>query len=332
MTALRKYARLECSGLWRAAPGAQRREVVVNFGEASLILSDGRTETALSHWSLPALRRMNPGQRPALYTPATEAAETLEIDDEAMIEAIETVRRAVAARRPHPGRLRGGIFAAILAGTAALGVFWLPDALTRHTAAVVPPAKRAEIGRLALADLARLTGAPCTSAFGNPALARLSERLFGPGGAEIVILRRGLSPSAHLPGRLVLLDRALVEQYDSPAVAAGHALAERLRAEAADPLVGLLRAAGLRATFRLLTTGDLPEGALRGYGEQLLARPPAPVDQAALQTRLGVLGLPAAPYAQSVGAALPAGDGGGGANAEILPDADWIGLQGICSD
>ncbi|MFA5538930.1 MAG: hypothetical protein WDA23_06970, partial [Gemmobacter sp.] len=128
------------------------------------------------------------------------------------------------------------------------------------------------------------------------------------------------------------LDRALVEQYDSPAVAAGHALAERLRAEAADPLVGLLRAAGLRATFRLLTTGDLPEGALRGYGEQLLARPPAPVDQAALQTRLGVLGLPAAPYAQSVGAALPAGDGGGGANAEILPDADWIGLQGICSD
>jgi hypothetical protein len=42
MTALKKYQKLESSGLWRDAADAQRREVVVAFGEASLILSDPR--------------------------------------------------------------------------------------------------------------------------------------------------------------------------------------------------------------------------------------------------------------------------------------------------
>mgnify|MGYP006205154343 CR=1 FL=1 len=66
-TALKKYQKLESSGLWREAPELQRREVVVAFGEASLTLSDPRTEAALSHWSLPAVERINPGELPALY-------------------------------------------------------------------------------------------------------------------------------------------------------------------------------------------------------------------------------------------------------------------------
>src|SRR5690606_10694329 len=90
MTALTKYQKLECTGLWRDAPDAQRREVVVNFGEASLTMSDPRSELALSHWSLPAVERMNPGEMPALYAPGPEADETLELDDPDMIAALET--------------------------------------------------------------------------------------------------------------------------------------------------------------------------------------------------------------------------------------------------
>ena len=62
MTALKKYQKLESPGLWRDAPEAQRREVVVAFGEASLVLSDPRTGSALSHWSLAAVHRLNPGR------------------------------------------------------------------------------------------------------------------------------------------------------------------------------------------------------------------------------------------------------------------------------
>ena len=35
MTALRKYARLEASGLWRSGADAQRRDVIVSIGDAS---------------------------------------------------------------------------------------------------------------------------------------------------------------------------------------------------------------------------------------------------------------------------------------------------------
>ena len=61
MTALKKYQRLECSGLWRETPQDQRREVLVRFGDATLVLSDPKSGEAVSHWSLPAIERINQG-------------------------------------------------------------------------------------------------------------------------------------------------------------------------------------------------------------------------------------------------------------------------------
>ena len=106
MTALKKYQKLESPGLWRDTPQDQRRNVVVSFGAASLILSDPKTDLALSHWSLPALERRNPGALPALYAPGHDASETLELDDADMIAALETVQAALATRKARPGRLR----------------------------------------------------------------------------------------------------------------------------------------------------------------------------------------------------------------------------------
>lgn len=340
MTALKKYMKLECSGLWRAAPGDQRREVVVSLGEASLMLSDGRTETALTHWSLPAVTRRNPGTLPALYTPGddAEATETLELDDPAMIEAIETVRRALEGSVPHPGRLRLWLLGGVLAAAAALAVFWLPRALVEHAASVVPMSKRAEIGRMARADLQRLTGAPCTSPQAERILARLHQRLFGPGPGEILVMRQGFRGALHLPGRMVLLDRHLLEEFDTPEVAAGFTLAERLRAETADPLVPLLRAAGIGATLRLLTTGNLPAGAVAGYGERLLKAPRPDLPDEALLERFAAAGVASTPYALALDPsgievlplieADPARDGQG---PLLLSDADWIRLQGVCA-
>ena len=105
MTALSEYARLETTGLWRETPDSQRREVVVSLGDATLVIST-MTDSALSHWSLPAVHRLNPGKRPALYAPDAEADELLEISEPQMIEAIETLRRAIDRTRPKPGRLR----------------------------------------------------------------------------------------------------------------------------------------------------------------------------------------------------------------------------------
>ena len=69
MTALKKYQRLECFGLWRATPHDQRREVHVRFGDATLILIDPKSGTALSHWSLPAVEQLNRGTFPPVFAP-----------------------------------------------------------------------------------------------------------------------------------------------------------------------------------------------------------------------------------------------------------------------
>ncbi|MBI1218539.1 MAG: hypothetical protein GC186_08325 [Rhodobacteraceae bacterium] len=339
MTALKKYQRLECQGLWRETPEAQRRDVIVSFREASLIISDGRSETALSHWSLPAVTRLNPGTLPALYAPGVDAVETLEIDDRDMIGALETVHDAVEAQRPHPGRMRQRLLAGALLALAAITVFWLPGALITHTAQVVPWAKRQEIGRAVLAEVQHVSGTPCAATSARRPLARLTSRLFvGPTAPVIVVLRDMPVPVAHLPGGILLLNRHLIEDRDGPDVAAGYLLAERIRAETTDPLVPLLHWVGLRATFELLTTGHLPTGALDGYGEALLAaRNPAPAE-ATLVRRFAAVAVPLGPYVQaadpqgrSLTATDPAPKPGTPAPRPVLADDDWVALQGICS-
>jgi len=118
MTALKRFQRLESPGIWREHAEAQRRNVILSFGDASLVVSD-TAERVLTHWSLAALERLNPGGSPALYAPGADSDETLEVDDALMIEALETVRMAVDKGRPRPGRLRLAIFAAIAAGDVA---------------------------------------------------------------------------------------------------------------------------------------------------------------------------------------------------------------------
>lgn len=339
MTALTKYQRLESSGLWRETPGAQRREVVVSVGEASLVFTDGRSLAALSHWSLPAIERVNPGELPAIYCPGPDSAEALELDDPMMIEAIETVRGALAARQPHPGRLRNTLLYGGLAAVVLFATLWMPGALTEHTAGVLPASKRAELGHLALADLARITGTPCSGAAAEPALQRLASRLLGSGG-EIAVVRDGVARATHLPGPLVVLNRALIEQSDSPEKAAGYVLAEAVRLSADDPVRDILRYAGLGATLRLLTTGDIDAGALTGYGETLVAAPVAPVTSAALLPRFEAAGVAASPYAftldptSELATALAASDPYRDARPAEPPlsDGEWVALQGICAD
>jgi len=136
MTALKEYDKLEASGLWRESLATQRREVIVTFGDTSLMITDSN-EAPLSHWSLPALNRLNPGEIPAVYSPNPESTETLELDDEVMTAAIEKVLASIRRRSPHPGRLRLAILAAFLVIVAALAVFWLPRALLGPSVSVV---------------------------------------------------------------------------------------------------------------------------------------------------------------------------------------------------
>lgn len=338
MTALRQFARLETTGLWRPAPEAQRREVVVSFGEATVMIADG-SGRPLTHWSLPALLRLNPGEMPARYAPDAEGSEELELDDTLMVEAIEKVRAAIARAQPRPGLLRRGggwIAGAALAG---LAVLWLPGALTRQTLALVPESTRVEIGATMLGLMQRDTGPACRAPQGTAALERLAARLFGAGsGIAIVVLPDGPPGVVRLPGGLIVVPRDTVAATDDPFVLAGHVVATAATAAVADdPLRPILEAAGLRATLTLLATGALPPAALEPLAASLLEdpQPAAPTD--ALLDAFARAGLPVTPWAyatdptgESVLALIEADPLAGQDPAPVMSDADWVSLQGIC--
>jgi hypothetical protein len=340
MTALKKYQRLEASALWRELPGLQAREVIVGLRDATIVLSDPRSEEPLSQWSLPAIQRLNPGELPARFAPGLDAGEEMELDDADMIAAFDTLHRALERRRPRPGRLRGLILGATAIAVVGILVFWLPAKITSYTAQMLPAPTRAELGELALADIARLTGQPCKSVPGRRAAAALAERLFPNAPPRIEVLRDALLAPAHLPGGILLLPASLVENADSPDIIAGHLLVEHLRAQAHDPVAPLLDHMGLGANLRLLTTGTVPPDAAKGYGEGFLAT--TPDAEPALDAQLdafGKAGVSAAPYAAATAASNPGAQTliaqdpfALGGPRPVFRDENWLEFQAICSE
>lgn len=336
MTALDRYDRLEAQGTYTPGGEAQRVNVVLSLGSASLTISN-TSDVALAHWSLAALERLNPGARPALYAPSADAPERIETGDEEMIRAIEKIRRAVARGRPRSGRVRHRLTLAAVLLSLVAALFWLPGALTRYAASLLPPAARATLGNSILEEAIPLAGAPCGEPAGAAALSGLSGRLARVTPPRVLVLPGAPVPSAHLPGGIVLLSREVVEDYEGPEVAAGHILSEIAAATARDPLLPLLDHAGVTATLRLMTTGQLPEGALRGYAETILTRPSAKVDTDRLIPLFREAGVSATPFArarditgETTANLIEADPVRPDEARRLLSDGEWVALQNIC--
>lgn len=337
MTALSEYERLEAEGIWRPDPEAQRQEVILSLGDATLVIADDRSATALAHWSLPAMIRLNPGARPAIYAPSAEPGEELEIADETMIAAIEKVHAMIEARRPHPGRLRGVLIASGVVLLGAVVLFWLPGALVDHAARIAPQAKRVEIGRKLLTEFTKMTGQPCHSGAGDKALAALAERL--PGQQVIEVLPEALDGARLLPGGLAVVGRNTIAGPDTPEVVAGFLIAAQRGAAGERPLHRMLDWLGPAAALRLLTTGDLPEKGIAEYAQQLIQHPPERPSNDTLLHAFRDAGVSSTPYAYALD---PTGESvlglieadpfkGQPAPRPVLEDAQWVALQDICS-
>jgi hypothetical protein len=335
MTALKKYERLESPGLWRDQPGAQRREVIVGLREATLILSDPKSELPLTQWSLPAILRLNPGEMPALYGLEDEGIETIEIDDAQMIEALETVHIVLERRKPHPGRLRYGLTVTTAVLCVGFVVFWLPNNLNGYATKMLPSATKATLSAVALADLARLTGSPCSTLQGDEALATLAARMFPSEPTTIEVVKEALAGVNILPGNTVLVPSLTLESIDGPETLAGLIYSEKLSVDATE---AFLNHAGLWATIKLLTTGAWPQGAGYGYAEILLGHTTVPApDTSTMIAAFQSAGLSSSPYARSLGqdlpmaAALIAQDPFPNDTARpVLRDEQWLAAQSIC--
>lgn len=337
MTALHQYSRLEAAGLWRSAPDAQRREVIVGLRDATIVLLDPKTERPLTQWSLPAIVRIGDFEGFVIFGAHEDGEETLELDDPVMIAALDKVHVALVRRRKKPGRLRTALGAAL--ASAALGgiAIWLPLGLYDFVASRLPDAARRDIAVQAMADIATISGTPCGGTMGIAAAGDLARRLLPNAPPAIAIVRDGLTFPAALPDGTILLPFALVERAEGPDVLAGMVLAQSMPTTAYnptyDPLVTALRHAGLAATVRLLSSGALPDDALGGYGLHLVGAVRAAPDTAALHAAFASAGITTAPYATFAAnaalAALP-DPAPKGSNPPVLEDAAFLALQYMC--
>ncbi len=344
MTALEKYARLEGTGLWAGSREDQRREVVVCFGDATLVISDSRSEQVLSHWSLPAVERLNPGKRPALYSPDGDPGEVLEIDDALLIDALKELQSALKPERSFWQRLRRPILVTASMAVVLGGALIVPPALVEHTASVVPMAKRAEFAETFQRGLEQGGAQLCRSPYGDPALGVLQRALFQTP-ARIVVMR-DLPADAprvqHVMGRLFVIDARLLYEAESAEALGGAILLAAQRSAEEDPLHPLLRHAGVVATFRLLTSGELSDSVIRGYAAAIyraeLAIPEAePLLERFARVELSTRPLTDNPYPldpslTALQASLREGDpmGSEPARLSLLSDGQWVSLLNIC--
>ncbi|AXI55800.1 hypothetical protein SuNHUV7_23060 (plasmid) [Pseudoseohaeicola sp. NH-UV-7] len=335
MTALNQYDRLEASGLWRARPDDQRKEVIVSIGEATLVITD-LADRALAHWSLAAVERANPDETPAVYFPDGDPGETLELaaDAQEMIDAIAKLQRAIERSRPHPGRLRLASVLVSVAAVAALVVFWLPGAMLRHTVSVVPDVNRATIGRSLLKRIERVSGPACNDPAGQVALARLGTAV---GARDLVVVRSGVRDALVLPGNIIVLNRSVIEDFEEPDVVAGFIIMEQLRAKKRDPLEVLLRDSGVMASFHLITTGTLTNETLDAYAQHLLTAPRPTLSEDETLAGFSAASVRSTPYAyamditgENVLGLIEADPMAGQVAPVLLKDSDWIRLQNIC--
>lgn len=343
MTVLHQYSRLEAAGLWRSDPKAQARDVVVGLRKATIVLLDPKSEMPLTQWSLPAIHRLSQAEGRVTYTPHPDGYETLEIDDAAMIAALDRVRAVLDRRRKKPGRLRSVAVAASLVLTLGAMAAWVPLRLFDFAAQRLPDAVRRDVSAMVLADMAVISGSPCARPSGLQAAQLLAQRLhFVPTEppaqaptppARIMVLRSGLALPIALPDGTVLLPYPMVEAVDDPDSLAGLVLTARLASRTTDPMQSALRYAGILATFRLLSSGALPEGALQGYGLYLASQPAPPVDDRALSLAFAELQITAQPYAhfrQDQAIAAKPGLTSQASIPPVLDDAAFLAMQYIC--
>ncbi len=340
MTALHKYEKLEALVLWRQNATAQKRELIASVGEATLMLHDS-TGAFVSHWSLAAMERIDPASNEtALFRSGLDSEEEIEVSDRDFIKALAQINKVITRQRKRPGRMRKYIVASILAAVIGAGAFWLPSAIIKHTSNILPEVTQAAIGEELLKRIRRLSGDFCYSRAGVESLNALSRKLADDEDntpIRIVVLPSGLKKAQHLPGNVVLINKELLEDYETSDVVAGYVLGEALKSKENNPIERLLNEAGVWASIELLTSGEISQHILDAHAETIMTLPYEYGESRALIERFEAVQISPEAYAkarditgQSVLEFLEAAQLQG-RTSSALDEGEWSALQNICS-
>lgn len=342
VTALNQYDQLESLELWREAPDAQRREVVVSLGRTALLVKD-LNDNVLAHWDLHAINRLNPSQFPAVYSPGATESETIEITDPHMIEAID-VFHSISHKPVRISRIRQKLMfmcvAAVIATGAYLGMTLLPNALEEQAVQVTPKIRIQAIDESLLAEIATVSGPECDLQAATAVLARLMNAIALDTSVKVSFVELGERQSVHLPGGQILLDYSLLNPEGDPELAASFVLMEFAAGRDRHLFRDLIRFAGPWHTMAFLLGRDIPAGVLQDFVPVVLAQEPSPQSLEHLLVLFSNARLSSYPLAEAIGLESPLGEAlseaeetgaQGSGNGPIVDMADWDSLRKSCT-
>lgn len=293
MTAIDKYTRLEALGQWRESPDQPPREVVVSFGNATLVLSD-LDEKPLCHWAMAATALLSRDGTKAVYTPDTEGFETLEIDDAEMVEAIAQVSRAATAVIRRTPWLRW-IFLAFVLTVAAAILYTAPSVLRSQAVRMTGHESARKLGT---DMLAALNADICREPRADAARELFQSRVF-PDGRTLLIISRNQPQANAFPGGVVVVGGDALQAMRAPNELAQ--LTTNLSAQSESTMNQLFESSSPRELFEYITSGKLSDERLAEAAKDIINQPEL------------------SESAEFVSSDQP-----------LLRDQDWVTLQGIC--
>ena len=311
MTALKQYQLLEAEGRYFDGQTAQPRDVIVKFGDASLMVLD-LTDMPITHWPLATLRSLGAAGPGLSLIPDHGADERLTITDGEMIKAIRAVCPRLEKAEPVGGRrwTRVAAWATLAVGSIYVIIFHLLPALSDQLAELIPPEAEAAMGEQMVDEFASILSGfeePrfCSTPDGDRALQRMVARAEAVSNLHLPLTVRVLDHEMinafALPGGQIVIFRGLIEKADSPEEVAGVLAHEIGHVVNRDPTRIALRSAGSAGLLGLLlgdftgatVTVALSEALLRsGYQREAEAA----ADDFA-NAALSAQGLPTKPFA-----------------------------------
>lgn len=282
MTALPQYDLLEAEGRYFDGEATTPREVIVKFGDASLMILDTH-DMPVTHWPLATLRNVARGEGAMTLSPDRAGGERLVVDDATMIEALRSVCPELEIRKPIPrNRWRKfGIWAAAVIFAIYLIGFHLLPSLSNQIAELIPPDAEVAMGETMSVQFAQqVTGFQdpnfCATPEGTRALARLTARLEPAGGAhvslDVKVLDHKAPNALALPGGHIILTSGLLALADTPEAVAGVLAHEIAHVVRRDPTRLTLQATGLGGILAVLRGDFTGAGATAAFSGALKER------------------------------------------------------------
>ncbi len=313
MTALEKYAKLEATARYFDGEFASPRDVVVCFGERSLVIT-ALNDVALAHWPLASLRAIGArGDRAVQLVPGESSDERLVIEDAEMLAAIRQVCPGLYHRKVDRRRVRSAFFwsGAAIASVLTI-VFVLVPALAGQLAQMIPPEREQQLGDAVVDQIRTIfewtSGeAPemCDSANGLAALNRMGDRLTAgldlPYPLRLGVINLDMINAVAVPGGRILVFKGLLSAADSPEEVAGVLAHEIGHVAHRDPTREALRAAGTTGVLGLMLGDVFGAGLVVVMTDAILnASYQRDAEERADETAyelLGDAGLPSTPFA-----------------------------------